>query len=143
MSNNTTDIIVRVSTQHGKAEAGYGVVAIVNVVSAFGAKNLHNVYTLRVPVDFDMPADVNADDVQHGAISGRFDIRNAKSGQWLGTWVIAHIPGKHTLWDATDVPSNATAENTSQNAAQSVTAPIVRIAPATIGAMNAAIAARV
>lgn len=106
--SNTTDVVIRISTGHGKSEQNNtDTYAILNVVSAFGPSNLHNVYTVRLPADFVPPADVNAEDEQYGAISGRFDIRNGKSGAWLGTWVIARIPGKHTLWDATDVPQSS------------------------------------
>jgi hypothetical protein len=107
---------IRISTQHGKAAQGNDVYAIINLVSAFGPGNLHNVYSVRL-TDEMHSAIMNAGDVlvahiEHNALSARFDIRNGKSGQFLGTWAIARIPGNHTLWDATDIEQSAPARKT-------------------------------
>ena len=119
--NNTTDTVIRISTGHGKARAnGDDLIAIMNVVSAFGPQNQGNVYMLRVSADIRAVIDNAGEPVSDKSLSAEFDIRNAKSGQWLGTWAVVDVPGNYTLWDATDISQNTPqrAPKSSQRAVQ-------------------------
>jgi hypothetical protein len=88
----TTENVIRVNVQSGgHVIAGTNADGTVNVliqsvVSAFGPKNLGNYYMLRVTAETSLPAS--------------FDLQNADSGIWLGTWEVRTMPGKAAkLWD--------------------------------------------
>jgi hypothetical protein len=118
---NTTSTIIRISTGHGKTSANArDTFAVMSVVSAFGPANLGNVYMLRINDDLRAVIESAGPATDEYAKSGRFDIVNGKTGQWLGTWVIVSIPGNHTLWDATDISQDTPqrAPKPAQSAAQ-------------------------
>jgi hypothetical protein len=92
----TTQNVIRVTvTRMGKAISGPNAdgtktVAVRNIVSAFGPQNLGNVYCVKVAGDYEFPA--------------KFDLRNAQSNLWLGTWEVLSVSGtgvNATLWDMT------------------------------------------
>jgi hypothetical protein len=135
--NNVTNNVIRITTgplsetgkrgRWGKSQAiaddnGTSVVTCVNRQSAFGPQNEGNVYTLRIRTEC-IPA-------------GLFDMRNADSGLWLGTWEVVAIPGNYMLWDATDVPAEK-----ARNAARTVPSATLSVAPAVPAMLSGLIAA--
>lgn len=121
----TTQNVIRVAVLRvgvaisGPNADGTKTVAVKNVVSAFGPKNLGKVYCVKVAGDYEFPE--------------RFDMRNAESGLWLGTWVVIPVGGiAGTLWDMTtaqQTPDGSKPKPAPAIATTAVTAPSAPIQP--------------
>jgi hypothetical protein len=127
MAKNTlTDTVIRITTKHGSMTRvgpqadGTHVVTIQCVRSEFGKPGIK--YTLRINADVELPA--------------QFDIRNGKTGQYLGVWAVIDESVNATLWDATDVP----AEAAKRNAARTAPSATLSVAPAVPAMLSGLIA---